>query len=234
MRKGDFVWAGVLLIAVFILVSPFTSGAFVAATKAHPYIMGFIKVSILATMGELMACRITTGRYRKLPGLLYKFIVWGFLGMCFALVFDIFAAGVANSMKTGLLPSLPADSPFAGLLGAFFTSTFTNLIFAPTFMLLHRITDTYIDLGGGKIGGITKVKLSDVTGKIDWQGFMSFVLFKTIPIFWIPAHTVTFMLPSEYRVVMAAFLSIALGGILAFAKRDKTVTVQQPQLPGIN
>jgi len=30
---------------------------------------------------------------------------------------------------------------------------------------------------------------------------------------------VTFLLPPEFRVLMAAFLSIALGGILAFAKR---------------
>jgi hypothetical protein len=58
-----------------------------------------------------------------------------------------------------------------------------------------------------------------VVDKIDFYGFISFVVLKTIPIFWIPAHTVTFLLPPEYRVLMAAFLSIALGGILAFAKR---------------
>ena len=53
------------------------------------------------------------------------------------------------------------------------------------------------------------------------DGFVSFVLMKTIPIFWIPAHTITFLLPSEYRVLSAAFLSIALGAILAFAKKKK-------------
>jgi hypothetical protein len=119
-------------------------------------------------------------------------------------------------MKKGLLPS--SHSLF---LSAFFTSLFMNLIFAPTFMALHRITDTYIDLGEGKWSKICKVKLKDVTDKIDWYGFISFVVLKTIPLFWIPAHTITFMLPSEYRVLMASFLSIALGGILAFAKRRK-------------
>jgi len=58
-----------------------------------------------------------------------------------------------------------------------------------------------------------------VVGTIDWQGFFGFVVAKTIPLFWIPAHTVTFLLPPEYRVLAAAFLSIALGAILAFAKR---------------
>jgi hypothetical protein len=88
-------------------------------------------------------------------------------------------------------------------------------------MLFHRVTDTFIDLGSGNLSKIMKVKLGDVIGKIDFKGFISFVVIKTIPIFWIPAHTVTFMLAPEYRVLMASFLSIAMGGILAFAKRRK-------------
>jgi hypothetical protein len=67
-----------------------------------------------------------------------------------------------------------------------------------------------------------KVTLSEVIKRIDWDGFVSFVIMKTIPIFWIPAHTITFLLPPEYRVLSAAFLSIALGAILAFAKKNMT------------
>ena len=63
-----------------------------------------------------------------------------------------------------------------------------------------------------------------MTNRIDWNGFVSFVVVKTIPLFWIPAHTVTFMLAPEYRVVVAAFLSIALGGILSFAKKKGSQT----------
>jgi hypothetical protein len=90
-----------------------------------------------------------------------------------------------------------------------------NLTFAPTMMLTHRMTDTWLDLRyEGKYAGV-----ADVVACIDWNGFVSFVLLKTIPLFWIPAHTVTFLLPPEYRVMMAAMLSIALGAILAFAKK---------------
>ncbi|EQB89040.1 hypothetical protein M918_22160 [Clostridium sp. BL8] len=53
---------------------------------------------------------------------------------------------------------------------------------------------------------------------IDWYGYIGFVVCKTIPIFWIPAHTITFLLPSEYRVLTAALLSIVLGAILATSK----------------
>ncbi|MGH4122937.1 MAG: hypothetical protein ACREV6_08415 [Clostridium sp.] len=219
MKKKDLIWIGALLIIVFLLAFPSTNEIYTVANKAHPYIMGFVKVSILATMGELLAIRIATGNYKKPVGIVYKFIVWGFLGMGFVIAFDLFANGVIGSMKKGLLPSGAADTFSAKLLFAFFTSAFMNLIFGPTFMTLHRLTDTYIGLGQGKFSEIKKVKLRAVTDKIDWYGFMSFVVFKTIPFFWIPAHTITFLLPGEYRVLMAAFLSLALGIILAYSKR---------------
>lgn len=223
MKKYDFLWIVALAAVIAILVYPTTHVAFLLATKTHPYIMGFIKVAILATMGELLARRIAIGDWKKPTGILYRILVWGFIGMTFVLVFDIFASGVTAAMSKGLLPHM--SEGLASKIGfAFFTSALMNLIFAPTFMAFHRVTDTYIDLGEGKLENIFKVKLKDVVGKIDWNGFISFVILKTIPIFWIPAHTITFLLAPEYRVLMASFLSIAMGGILAFAKRRNTKT----------
>lgn len=215
------VWFGGLFAVAFILLHPTTHTVFVGATKAHPYLMGFVKVGILATMGELMALRIASGEWRKPAGLPYRVLVWGFLGMAFVIVFEIFASGVSGSMSKALLPSVAADKGDGQILFAFFTSAFMNLIFGPTFMCFHRVTDTFIDLGEGKLSKMMNIKLSEVIGKIDIHGFISFVVIRTIPIFWIPAHTITFMLPPEYRVLMASFLSIAMGGILAFAKRRK-------------
>jgi uncharacterized membrane-anchored protein len=37
--------------------------------------------------------------------------------------------------------------------------------------------------------------------------------------FWIPAHTVTFMVPTDLRIGLAAIWSIALGLILGFFNR---------------
>jgi hypothetical protein len=224
VKKKDLIWLGILFVIGFLLMYPLTNEIYTTANKAHPYIMGFIKVSILATMGEVLALRIVTGDYKKPVGIIYKFIVWGFLGMGFVIAFDIFANGVTGSMKKGLLPSGVADTFSAKLLFAFFTSAFMNLIFAPTFMTVHRLTDTFIDLGQGQFSKIKRVKLKAVTDKIDWYGFMSFVVFKTIPMFWIPAHTITFLLPGEYRVLMAALLSLVLGVILAYSKRGNTKT----------
>ena len=225
MKKYDFLWIAVLLTIASFLVHPSTNALFMAGTKAHPYVLGFIKFSILATMGELLALRVLGGEWQKPVGIYYRAFIWGLLGTSFVLVFDLFANGVAGSLKNGLLPSA------LGNLGkAFFTSTLLNLIFAPTFMAFHRVTDTYIDLGHGKLGKILAVKLSEVISKIDWYGYVNFVVLKTVPFFWIPAHTITFMLPPEYRVLMAAFLSIALGGLLAFAKKQSTSA--KPNLRG--
>lgn len=208
----------VLVVAAFgvILVVPASREVFLAATKAHPYLMGFAKFGILATMGELMAIRIATGDFHAPKGLFWRSVIWGLIGMLITLIFQLFAGGVTASMASGFLPG--EGNAF---LFAFFVSAIMNLTFAPTFMAAHRFTDTWLDL---YYEGKRKIRVTDVTNRIDWNGFVSFVVVKTIPLFWIPAHTVTFMLAPEYRVVVAAFLSIALGGILSFAKKKGSQT----------
>jgi hypothetical protein len=53
--------------------------------------------------------------------------------------------------------------------------------------------------------------------KIDWKNIFGFV-FPSLFWFWLPMHTITFSLPEDYRVLMAAALGIALGIILSIAK----------------
>ena len=212
MKKGDFIWLFSLAAFVAILVAPVTHKMFVKFTTEHAYMGGFIKFFILATMGELLAIRIVTSDWSIPKGLLYRAFVWGLLGMVIVLIFNVFAAGITGALANGFLPGGNSKFTFA-----FFVSFIMNLSFAPTMMAFHRITDTFIDLKYENKNG--KVTLSDVVKRIDWDGFISFVLMRTIPIFWIPAHTITFLLPPEYRVLFAAFLSIALGAILAFAKK---------------
>ncbi|MFZ5968205.1 MAG: Mpv17/PMP22 family protein [Bacillota bacterium] len=219
MKKGDFLWLLLLLSVVAILVIPSTHVVFISLTKTHPYVMGFIKVAILATMGEFLALRIISGKWVKPVGTFWRIVIWGFLGMAFVLVFQLFAGGVVSAIKANLLPAFAEGSTLAAVGTAFFISCTMNLIFAPTFMGLHRITDTYIELCDGKLSNLKDVTLHKVVDHIDWKGLVGFVYIKTIPFFWIPAHTITFLLPPEYRVLMASFLSIALGGILAFAKK---------------
>jgi hypothetical protein len=218
MKKGDIFCLGILALIIGLLSYPSTHSQFVMLTKVYPYTMGFIKVAILATIGELIAVRIATGNWHKPVGLRYRFLVWGLLGISFVTVFELFASGVAGAVQKHLLP-VAGTGYVQKVSVAFWISTTMNLIFAPTMMALHRITDTYIELSDGRIANLRRIELGAVVAKIDWTCFVQFVVVKTIPLFWIPAHMVTFMLLPEYRVLMAAMLSIALGGILASAKR---------------
>lgn len=220
MNRGDFLWLATLCAVSSIMLVPSSHQIFISVTKEHPYVMGFGKFAILATMGELLVIRISMGEWNRPAGVIYRGIIWGLIGVLIVLMFEIFSSGVAGAVSKGMLWSGYAST--GRIWTAFWISTTINLAFAPAFMTLHRITDTYIDLICDENTPPEDVKLADVITRIDWQGLVSFVVFKTIPFFWIPAHTITFLLPPEYRVLMAAYLSIALGAILAYGKRRKS------------
>ena len=213
MKRGDILWSALLLGITALLIIPETHEVFISVTNLHPYLMGFVKFGILASMGELLSIRIVTGKWCKTPGMLYKAGIWGIIGLLSPLMFSIYSNGVSGAVKAHLLVS--ADGIPGLLLNAFLISAIMNLSFSPVFMAAHRISDTYIDM---RFTG-QKITLPEVINKVDWQGFIKFVVGKTVPFFWIPAHTITFMLPPVYRVLAAAYLSIALGIILSYARR---------------
>ncbi len=216
MKRGAFVWAGILCTITTFLIIPATNQLFSSATSSFPYLMGFIKFALLATMGEFLAIRITSGRWKPPSGFFFKAVIWGFVGVLIVFMFQLFPAGVAATIQKGYLP-MPGG--WSGkILTAFVTSALMNLTFAPVFMSVHRFTDSYID---SRFQG-EKKRASEIITIIDWPDFIKFVLCKTIPLFWIPAHTISFLLPEQYRVLFASFLSIALGAILAYARRRKT------------
>ncbi len=218
MKKLDYLFVLVFLGIIAILIIPVTRNGMEDLTDRFPYLMGFVKTAILASYGEMLAARILKGSYFARKGVYLRLIIWGFLGMSFVLMFNVFHDGVNAAIDARLLPYVTSDFFWGKLYRAFMTSLIMNLIFAPTFMIFHRITDTFIDLGDGCLRKACRVKMSSVLETIEWKPFFGFVVLKTIPLFWVPAHTITFMLPQNYYVLMAGFLSIALGLILTFAK----------------
>lgn len=213
MKKGDYIWGLGIFAVVLMLVIPASNHVFISFTTQHPYLAGFLKFAVLATMGELLAIRIITSNWVMPKALIARSAVWGFLGIVITLVFAVFPSGISFAMANGFLPGGENK-----LIWAFFVATAANLWFAPVMMIFHRFTDTYLDM---KYENKGKVTVSAIAKRIDWSSFYSFVILKTIPFFWIPAHTMVFLLPAEYRVILAALLSVALGGILAFAKKKK-------------
>lgn len=215
-RHGDVGWAAAIAAVTLLYAVPASREAVVALTTAQPYLLGFLKFMVLATLGELLAVRLTTGTWQRPTGLIWRMLVWGLVGVAVTFMFSFYSKGVAAGVEAGLLPA--GAGVVATILAAFYTSALMNVTFGPVFMATHRISDTWIDLAArGQRPGF-----AEVLAAIDWPGFVSFVVARTIPLWWIPAHTLTFLLPGEYRVLAAAYLSIVLGVILAFAKGRKT------------
>ena len=215
---GDLLWLLSLLIITAVLVLPQTQQIFTQLTNRYPYGMGFIKFAILATMGELLALRLAHRTWQRPTGMVFKIIAWGLIGMLITFMFIFYAAGISYMFEQGLI-SVQNDT-LSSILQAFLISMIMNLTFGIVFMGLHRMSDTYIEMRINR----KRPSLKELIEIIDWDAFISFVVFKTIPLFWIPAHTVTFLLPPHYRVVVAAYLSIVLGVILIYFKRSKNQT----------
>lgn len=214
MKKSDSGACVIaIVLAVFFIYSPSRS-LYVSAYSANPVLISFIKFALLATFGEMLVYRIRNGIYfDKQFGVIPKMFVWGILGIFIYLAFGIFSNGVSSLFNS-------ADSP---LINAFLISLFMNIIFAPVMMLTHHLTDLHIAKGSGRFL-IKDFSPLYLLKNADWDKMWSFVYKKTIPFFWIPAHTITFLLPSQFRTLFAALLSIALGLLLTLSMGNKKVS----------
>lgn len=219
MQRNDIVLSGVIALTVgLLLFLPGAMNGFIQLTGAYPFLMSFAKFAVLATLGECIALRITTGVYNR-PGfgVLPRAVTWGVLGLVCKLTFSIFAGGTPGTlMSMGI--SLPEGSFSASFVGALGISVFLNTFFAPLLMLLHKLSDIHIAMTGGTLSGFfSRPDVPELFRRVDWNVMWGFVYKKTLPLFWIPAHTITFMLPPYFQVLFAAILGLVLGIILAFA-----------------
>ena len=216
-RKGDILWGLVLLVWILILVIPATRAVFLQVTDTHPYLGGFVKFFFLATMGDLLGARILKKEWVIPQGFIWKAILWGLIGMVITLVFTVFMGGAAAAQGSQKLP-------FEGvaLAQAFFGSFVMNTTFGPMLYIYHKFGDLYIDAKIDKIKTKReeRITVKELVAKVDWNMIVGFFWLKTCVFVWIPAHTIVFLLPVQYRVVASAFLSILLGVIVAISKKN--------------
>lgn len=202
MKKQDFLFIFVLVI-IFLpfFVSESIYNWYKSFNAAHGMVMSFVKFGILATLGEM-------------------------LGMGINAAMIIFSKGVPQFMEYMGMANAAAiiNGEFCldKLWIAFAISVAMNTIFAPVFMTFHKITDTHIlDCGGSPRSLLTPIPMTRIITHLNWDAQWNFVFKKTIPFFWYPAHTITFLLPGEMRVLFAAILGVVLGVLLAIAARMK-------------
>jgi len=228
MKKGDLI----LVLLIILLFLPFFISRqvyefYAEFNSSHGFVTSFIKFAVLASIGEVIGLRIRKGRYDLRGfGLLPRIIVWGFLGIAIKGAFVIFSAGTPAILSylgmTESASSLNGPLSVQKVIVAFSISLALNLVFSPVLMTFHKITDSHIMINYGSLRClVTPIGFRSILSGIDWNIHWGFVLKKTIPFFWIPAHTITFMLPVDFQILFAAVLGVVLGIILAFAAAAK-------------
>ena len=230
LRKDlPFILGMILLFLPFFIFGGLFQ-AYYRFNLEHGLLMSFIKFFILATLGELIGLRIKTGRYYyKGFGLFPRALVWGFLGITIYMAFAIFASGTPVLLEKmgfeGASALLTSELGWKKVAVSFSIATVLNLFYAPVLMTFHKITDTHILENGGTFRGFLRpIAFARIFREINWDVQWNFVFKRTIPLFWIPAQTITFLLPEEYRVLFAAFLGVILGVILGVAARKSSVS----------
>ncbi len=169
---------------------------YIELVKAFPITTAMAQFAVLGTLGEMISKWLAV-RCFFLPfgvrGALLRMLGWAFLAICIKYAFTGFVAFVDGLIAHGLLPEMGAAGK------AFAVSLSMNLQFGPFLVIAHRLMDNAID------------------GKPNWANLDKGLL--SLLWFWVPAHTVTFLLPLHFRIGLAAVWSLALGLILGFYNR---------------
>lgn len=211
--KKDYILSGLVVLITALLICIVTRSFFLNFASEYKILGGFVKFFFLASIGDIIGLRIRSKIWQLPKGLLFKAIVWGLIGISIVLMFTIYPVGVENLQASNVLPFEGSTLAFA-----FFVSVIMNFTFAPTMMIAHRVSDTYIEK---RFGDHESVTVGQAIESINFKQFIGFTVFKAIPFFWIPAHTITFLLPVEYRIIFAAVLGIFLGLILGVFNNKK-------------
>jgi len=172
---------------------------YIELVQAKPIITAMIQFALLGTFGDVISKWIISKKIFapfNLITMILKMVEWAFLAVCIKYAFIGFHGFIDSLTDYAFLPELNKVSY------AFAISLSMNLQFGPFLVIAHRLLDNFID------------------GKKNWdnldKGFYSLLWF------WIPAHTVTFILPKPFQIGLAALWSIVLGIILGFYNQKKS------------
>ena len=172
---------------------------YIELVTAHPILTAMLQFAVLGTLGDAVSHWIVKRKIFSpydVKTLILKIIEWSILAIMIKYAFIGFQGFADSLINQSYLPQLN------GIGRSFTVSALMNLQFGPLLVIMHRLMDNLI------------------AGKQNWKnldkGFYSLLWF------WIPAHTITFILPKEFQIGLAALWSLALGIILGFYSRKAT------------
>lgn len=166
--------------------------------QANPILSTIIQFAILGTIGEIISKWLVQKSFKypfTFPMTLWKMAVWAVLGVGTKYAFQGFSGFVNALIAKNMWPDFQA-----GTFGyAFSLSALMNLQFGLFLVIMHRVLDNLPEK------------------KKNWKNLDKSMY--SLLWFWIPAHTVTFLVQDALRIGLAALWSIALGLILGFFNR---------------
>ncbi len=172
--------------------------AYAQWVRENALLSAAIQFGILGTLGEAISASLRQKR-AALPGnawqTLAKVAAWALLGIVIKYGFTGMRGFTRELADHGLLPQMVSS----GVGWAFAVSVLTNVFFGPQMMFFHRLEDNLI------------------AWKSSFKGLTT--AWWTLLWFWIPAHTITFSLPLEYQIGLAAVWSLVLGLILGLTRK---------------
>lgn len=171
---------------------------YIELVKTYPIYSAMIQFAVLGTLGDIISKWMQRGAIfmpYKVPVIILKMLEWAFLAICIKYAFVGFTGFVEYLISTSYLPELGV------FWKAFAISVVMNIQFGLLLVILHRFLDNLIS--------------QENNWKNIDKGMFSLVWF------WIPAHTITFMLDKPYQIGLAAIWSVVLGIILGYFNKNK-------------
>jgi hypothetical protein len=172
------------------------ASAYIDWVHAAPIVSAVIQFAILGTFGEIISnwLKRKSFRYPFSFGIsIWKMCTWALLAVGIKYAFKGYVGFVEYLESHAMLP------PLSTFGKAFAISAAMNVQFGLLLVLLHRVMDNIPEK------------------QANWAGLSK--SFYSLLWFWIPAHTVTFMLPDAWRIGLAALWSLVLGLILGLFNR---------------
>ncbi|MBU0508371.1 hypothetical protein KKH27_05995 [bacterium] len=167
---------------------------------SNPLFSAAVQFAILGTLGELLSHVLRTRTWTlpcKIWQVFAKIAAWAVLGIIIKYGFTGMYGFVDALVEHELLPR----ACHGGIGWAIAMSVSTNVFFGPQMMFIHRLEDNLI-AGRWSTAGLTRA----------WW---------TLLWFWIPAHIITFSLPKDYQIGLAALWSVVLGLIMGLTAPRK-------------
>lgn len=170
---------------------------YIQFVTTYPIWSAMLQFAVLGTFGEVISRWIAKKKIFypfSFITTIWKMIAWSILAVCIKYAFvgtEGYLDALVYHQPFAFLPLVFKESPF---LHAFAKSVLVNLQFGLFLVLFHRILDNLI------------------VRQKNWR-HLDKAMF-TLLWFWIPAHTVTFILPTDYQIGLAALWSVVLGMLL--------------------